>query len=168
MNSFKPSTLVYASLGTAISGMVAYAVYFDHKRRSDPDFRKALKRESRKQARAAKEEEEEEGKRRRAEIRELVDEANEEGYPKEAQDKEAQFMQTLTEGEQLCNDSSSQREAALCFFRAMKLYPAPQELMTLYDKTVPKHILDILAEMVAYDRRNEAKSSASSSAGVDE
>ena len=33
----------------------AYAVYFDHKRRTDPQFRKALKRESKRQAKAAKE-----------------------------------------------------------------------------------------------------------------
>ena len=104
MNAIRPSTLVYASIGTAVTGLLAYAIYFDHKRRSDPDFRKALKRESRKQAKAAREEEEEEGKRRRAEIRELVDEANEEGYPKDAQDKEAQFMQILGEGEALCQD----------------------------------------------------------------
>ena len=40
----------------------AYAFYFDHKRRTDPEFRKALKRESKKEARAAKEEEEAHGR----------------------------------------------------------------------------------------------------------
>jgi len=29
-------------------------------------------------------------------------------------------------------------EAALCFFKAMKVYPQPKELMGIYDKTVPK------------------------------
>ena len=30
------------------------------------------------------------------------------------------------------------KEAALCFFKALRVYPQPKELMTIYDKTVPK------------------------------
>ena len=29
-------------------------------------------------------------------------------------------------------------EAALCFYRALKVYPNPTELINIYDKTVPK------------------------------
>lgn len=29
-------------------------------------------------------------------------------------------------------------EAALCFYRALKVYPNPRELINIYDKTVPK------------------------------
>jgi import receptor subunit TOM20 len=29
-------------------------------------------------------------------------------------------------------------DAALCFYRALKVYPQPRELITIYDKTVPK------------------------------
>ena len=47
----------------------AYAVYFDHKRRTDPEFRKALKRESRKEARAAKEEAEAQGAQQKEAIK---------------------------------------------------------------------------------------------------
>jgi len=57
----------------------------------------------------------------------------------------------------------------LCFYRALKVYPQPRELINIYDKTVPKvrlttiaahlfseltmtqPILDILAEMIAVD-----------------
>jgi import receptor subunit TOM20 len=46
---------------------------------------------------------------------------------------------------------SQKLEAALCFFRALKVYPQPDELVNIYDKTVPKPVLDILAEMVAMD-----------------
>lgn len=58
-------------------------------------------------------------------------------------------------------------EAALCFYRALKVYPNPRELINIYDKTVPKvclqdlrimnfanalqPVLDILAEMIAVD-----------------
>ena len=50
------------SLSYLLRPSTAYAVYFDHKRRTDPEFRKALKRESRKEARAAKEEAEAHGR----------------------------------------------------------------------------------------------------------
>jgi hypothetical protein len=29
-------------------------------------------------------------------------------------------------------------EAALCFYKALKVYPQPNDLITIYDKTVPK------------------------------
>lgn len=46
---------------------------------------------------------------------------------------------------------SDQVEAALCFYRALKVYPQPADLIGIYDKTVPKPIIDILAEMIAAD-----------------
>ena|ERR1700736_5595212 len=59
-------------------------------------------------------------------------------------------------------------EAALCFYKALKVYPTPSDLIGIYDKTVPKvrflcrqrcsiadpyeqPVLDILAEMIAVD-----------------
>ena len=42
-------------------------------------------------------------------------------------------------------------EAALCFYKALKVYPQPKDLINIYDKTVPKPVIDILAEMIAQD-----------------
>ena len=42
--------------------------------------------------------------------------------------------------------------AALCFYKALKVYPQPKDLVSIYDKTVPKEILEILALMVAHDK----------------
>lgn len=42
-------------------------------------------------------------------------------------------------------------EAALAFYRGLKVYPVPRDLINIYDRTVPKPILDVLAEMIAYD-----------------
>ena len=44
-----------------------------------------------------------------------------------------------------------QIEAALCFYKALKVYAQPRNLMSIYDSTVPKPVLDILAEMIAMD-----------------
>ncbi|KAK3059642.1 mitochondrial import receptor subunit tom20, partial [Coniosporium uncinatum] len=50
---------------------------------------------------------------------------------------------------------------------ALKVYPQPRELINIYDKTVPKPILDILAEMIAVDPSISVKPGGGSSAGSD-
>ncbi|EOD43562.1 Protein import receptor MAS20-related protein [Neofusicoccum parvum] len=151
--SVKTSTVVLASVGVAVTGFVAYAFYFDYKRRNDVEFRKALKRESKKQARAAKEEAEAGQAQQRILIREAVDRANEEGFPRDPEEVEGYFMQEVAHGEQMTQDAGADPiEAALCFYKALKVYPQPKELINIYDKTVPKPILDILAEMIAHDK----------------
>lgn len=37
-----------------------------------------------------------------------------------------------------CAAGADNVEAALCFYRALKVYPNPRELINIYDKTVPK------------------------------
>lgn len=144
-------------------------MYFDYKRRNDPGFRKALKRESRRQARIAKEEAEIQGKRQREEVKLAVQEAIEEGFPTDVEEKEAFFMQQIAQGEALAGDGmvtatpcegsitnccigSDPVGAALCFYKGLKVYPEPSSLIRIYDNTVPKEILEILAVMVAQDK----------------
>ena len=101
-SSLRPSTIAAISVGTIVTGALAYAVYFDHRRRTDPDFRKALKRDSKKQARAAKEEAEAHGKEQKKAIQDAVARANEEGFPKDPEEVEAYFMQEVAQGEGMC------------------------------------------------------------------
>lgn len=42
--------------------------------------------------------------------------------------------------------------AALCFYKGLKVYPEPTSLIGIYDNTVPKDVLEILAVMVAQDK----------------
>ena len=58
---------------------------------------------------------------------------------------------TITAGHANTHVGSDQVEAALCFYKALKVYPQPGDLIQIYDKTVPKPVLDILAEMIASD-----------------
>lgn len=104
--------MVLSLLGFTISSKfstnhsIAYAVYFDYKRRNDPEFRKALKRESRRQARIAKEEAEIQGKQQKEEIKAAVQEAIEEGFPTDVEEREAFFMQQIAQGEALAGDGN--------------------------------------------------------------
>ncbi|KAJ9644647.1 mitochondrial import receptor subunit tom20 [Coniosporium tulheliwenetii] len=145
-SQIRPTTIIAASVAVAVTGFLAYAIYFDHRRRTDIEFRKALKRESKKSQRAAKEEAEAQGAQQKKAIRAAVDKANEEGFPRDPDEVEGYFMQEVARGRR-----SDPIEAALCFYRALKVYPQPKELINIYDKTVPKPILDILAEMIAVD-----------------
>lgn len=87
-----------------LTSILAYAVYFDHRRQTDPQFRKALKRESRKVAKAAQEEQEAQGAQQKEAIKAAVHEALEEGFPTDTEDKEAYFMNEVGRGETLCQD----------------------------------------------------------------
>jgi mitochondrial import receptor subunit TOM20 len=82
----------------------AYAVYFDYKRRHDAEFRRSIKRESRKQARINKEAADQEGKRQKEEIKALVRDAIEEGFPTDLEEREAFFMQQIAQGEQMASE----------------------------------------------------------------
>ncbi|KAL8732504.1 MAG: hypothetical protein Q9166_002718 [cf. Caloplaca sp. 2 TL-2023] len=150
-SSVRPTTIALATLGALTTGFLAYAVYFDHKRRTDPEFRKNLKRESRRIAKAAKEEAEAQGEKQKRAVRQAVTDAQEEGFPTNVEEKESYFMNEVGHGEVLCQNESTHIEAALCFFKALKVYPQPGDLIQIYDKTVPKPVLDIVAEMVAFD-----------------
>jgi hypothetical protein len=65
---------------------LGYAIFFDYKRRNDPNFRKQLKKESKRQARAAKEEAEASTIRQRQAIRAAVEEAKDEGFPSDVEE----------------------------------------------------------------------------------
>ena len=147
----------------------AYAAYFDHKRRTDPGFRKALKRESRRQAKLAKEEAEIQEQQQETAIKQAVEEAIEEGFPKDLEEREAFFMQQIASGEQLAGEGafdlgnndvidvdlttgSDPIAAALCFFKGLKVYPEPKALIGIYENTVPENVLKILAQMVVQDK----------------
>ena len=132
------STVILATAGTLAAGALAYAVYFDYRRRSDPEFRRSLKKQHKKVQKAKEEEGKaaEQGQKER--IKQAVIEANEDGFPRDPEETEGYFMQEVAKGEGMCQDGSDPVDAALCFYKALKVYPQPRELITIYDKTVPK------------------------------
>ena len=63
-----------------------------------------MKRESKKIARVAKEEAEAHTSKQREVLRAAVEEAKEEGFPTDVEEKEAYFMNEVAKGEQLSQD----------------------------------------------------------------
>lgn len=101
------STIVLATLGTLTTAALAYAVYFDYRRRSDPAFRRSLKRQHKQVSRAAKEEAVAAEKGQKERIRNAVDDANDEGFPKDPEKTEEYFMTEVARGEQMCQDGKT-------------------------------------------------------------
>lgn len=77
-------------------------MYFDHKRQTDPEFRKSLKRNNRKLAKAVQEEQAAHGAAQRDTIKQAVQRAKEEGFPADLEEKETYFMNQVAKGEGLC------------------------------------------------------------------
>ncbi|KAF8475759.1 mitochondrial import receptor subunit tom-20 [Kalaharituber pfeilii] len=147
------STIIMTTAATVVGiGCGTYALYFDYKRRHDPEFRKALRRDKRRHARAQKQKEAAASAHQREIIAKALQQVQKEGFPADPEEKEVFFMQEVAEGEMLCQQGSDRAlDAAIAFYRALKVYPQPGELISIYDKTVPKPVLDILAEMIAAD-----------------
>lgn len=146
------STVLTISAATAATSLLAYAIYFDYQRRVDPSFRRNLRREERRQARAEKDAAQAQAGQKREFIRQVIDDAKEEGFPTGVNEKEQYFMEHIQKGEALAADPSRTLDAALAFYKGLKVYPTPGDLIGIYDKTVDKRVLDVLAEMVAYDK----------------
>ncbi|KAJ4131868.1 mitochondrial import receptor subunit tom20 [Fusarium equiseti] len=156
------SALVTASVATAAAAILGYAAYFDYQRRNQAEFRRNLRRNERKQARVAKEEAEASTQQQRQSIRSKVEEAKEEGFPAGVEEREAFFNEQVMAGEMLSQDPTKTLESALAFYKGLKVYPAPGDLIRIYDSTVPKarpiSKFDILAEMIAYDSSLDIRS----------
>ncbi|KAI9167041.1 Mitochondrial import receptor subunit tom20 [Paramyrothecium foliicola] len=153
------TTIVTASIATAAAAVAAYAVYFDYKRRSEPDFRRHLRRNERRQARVEKEEADLSTKQHRAAIHAQVDDAKEEGFPSGLEEREAYFKEQMAIGEMLSSDPSKAVESALGLYKCLKVHPLPGDLIQLYDSAMPKPVLDALAEMIAYDSSLDIRAS---------
>ena len=132
------TTIALATTGVILSASVAYALYFDHKRRSDPEFRRQLKRQHKKISKEESLSAQAAERSQKERIKKVVDQANEDGFPRDPEETEQYFMQEVARGETMCTDGSDPVDAALCFYKALKVYPQPRELIGIYDKTVPK------------------------------
>ncbi|CAK7239535.1 MAG: mitochondrial import receptor subunit tom20 [Sporothrix thermara] len=145
------SLIATASVAAVATGIVAYALYFDHRRRTQPEFRRDLRRNERRQARAEKELAQQQTVKQREVIKLAVELAKAEGFPSSVEEKEAFFLDQVSKGEALGSDPTQVIESALHFYKALKVYPTPGDLIRIYDQTVSKPILDVLAEMIAFD-----------------
>ena len=143
-------TVTGVTLGVAALG---YAVYFDYRRRTDPTFRKLLKKQSKQSQKAAKREQKAAEQEETAQLETAVKEVAQPGVlPATPQEKESYFMEQVATGEALfAQGTAFHVPAAVAFFKALKVYPAPVELVMIYQKAVPKEVFDLIMKLIARD-----------------
>ncbi|KAJ7887480.1 hypothetical protein B0H14DRAFT_3082020 [Mycena olivaceomarginata] len=114
--------------GLSLAGIIAYAVYFDYRRRTDVEFRKQIRTLE-------------------AELREALKQIKSEPLPT----SEQYFMSQVAMGEQLSSAGAFRAfcvhhfPAALSFYRALCVYPSPPDLLDIYQKTVPPATVKVRA-----------------------
>ncbi|KAG0057233.1 hypothetical protein BGZ83_000646 [Gryganskiella cystojenkinii] len=148
----KTSTIVAATVGTVAIAAVGYAIYFDSKRRNDPEFRRKLKKDKKRAQKQAKEEE----KKKTTQTAQTVEEAlagiKEEDFPTSMEEREKFCMEQLSTGEALFTRGPEGYDmAAICFYKALKVYPAPAELVMVYQKTIPPEVFTLVMGMLSMD-----------------
>ncbi|KAI8061174.1 protein import receptor MAS20 [Gongronella butleri] len=150
----KPQAVAAYTAGAVAVLGVSYLVYFDYKRRNDPEFRKKLKRDKKKAAKAAKETEEESKQAKIKLIEKVIVSSAQETYPKTPEDMEKYFMSQVAEGEGLCGQGEAfYDDAVLPFYKALKVYPAPEELLNIYQKTLPQSVFSTIVNILAIEQQ---------------
>lgn len=181
MSSSSSRTALTVATVTVVGGLVAYAVYFDYKRRNDVTFRKKLRtsfnttqhhdvtnscigKEKKKVDKTAAQEKEVEVASGRVDsdaVREALFKVRAEEVPNTPEQKEQYFMAQVGMGEQICTQGrldlvalftvtdgllagpEYNLQAAMCFYRALRVYPSPVELIQIYQKTVPEAVFNV-------------------------
>ncbi|CDR87766.1 related to mitochondrial import receptor subunit TOM20 [Sporisorium scitamineum] len=149
----KTSQIVLTSLSVLGVAGIGYAVYFDHRRRNDPAFRKSLRKESKKTSKADKKAAAKRAQQEDGFIQELLQEVRAPGtFPTGVEEREQFFLKYVSLGEQLfAMGADKYLDAAAAFFKAFKVYPQPVELIMIYQKAVPKEVFDTIMRIVSKD-----------------
>lgn len=142
---------------------LTYCLYFDYKRRNDPVFRRKLLKEQRRLAKKTQAQDKNATRELEKVLAAAVEAVNSEPLPTTVEGKEQFFMEQVGIGEMLASKMPrGAMPAAIAFFKAYKVYPSPQELMIIYQRTMPPEIFSIIVEMIKIDV-NKVISSAKSS-----
>ncbi|EGG12551.1 mitochondrial import receptor subunit [Melampsora larici-populina 98AG31] len=158
--------LTIGSLSVLTAG-ISYCFYFDYKRRNDPAFRKKLLKEQRKLSKQKQTSNKNASREAEEMLAAAVAAVNAEPLPTTIEGKENYFMEQVGMGEMLAGRlPQGAVPAAISFFKAYKVYPSPQELMMIYQRTMPPEVFGIVVEMIKLDVNQTIRSSQASSSGA--
>lgn len=148
------TAVIGSAFATAAVGVASYAVYFDYKRRTDPQFRRVIK----KQREYKLQKEQAELKAKEDQMVKLLTRAmslvKDEVYPTDVESREAYFMENLQKGELLFRQGAHMNvEAAACFFNAVKVYPNPVDLLVILQKSIPEDVVGLVYAMISTEEQ---------------
>ncbi|OAV89573.1 hypothetical protein PTTG_04226 [Puccinia triticina 1-1 BBBD Race 1] len=128
---------------------LTYCLYFDYKRRNDPAFRKELLKEQRRLVKKNQTQDRNASRELEKMLQAAVSSVLSEQFPTTVEGKEQFFMEQVGIGEMLASKMPrGAMPAAIAFFKAYKVYPSPEELLVIYQRTMPPEIFAIIIEMI--------------------
>lgn len=111
-----------------------------------------LERERKKASKAVKKTQEKELVTVEALVKNVLDIVSQEKFPESAEGKEAYFMEQVSLGETLCGQGEAFYEQSVePFYKALRVYPAPLELIMIYQKTLPEKVFRIVVNIMALE-----------------
>ncbi|WVQ95207.1 hypothetical protein IAU59_002301 [Kwoniella sp. CBS 9459] len=145
-----PLRIAGTTAAVALTGLVGYAVYFDYMRRHSAEFRKGLKKQHKKLAAAAEAQSKADKERNSKLLREALAEIQAEAPPTSPEQQEAYFQEQVAEGEKLAVLGPEYHvKSASHFYRALRVYPQPLELLGIYQRVVPPPVWALLIELTS-------------------
>ncbi|KAK6094085.1 mitochondrial import receptor subunit tom20 [Batrachochytrium dendrobatidis] len=164
-----------AAAAFAAVGVLGYAIYFDYRRNTSPEFRKKSVYQQRaaqkiRSSRAAQVQAAAAATRRAqgGADSSTMFELEDEPLPTNAQDAQAYFSKHLMMGETLLSRGPAGYEAAaVCFYRALKVHPEAVMIFEAFEKSLPGPVLDLIVQLMSADVRS-AQPDAEKGATVEE
>ncbi|KAF8138309.1 hypothetical protein EV363DRAFT_1393768 [Boletus edulis] len=146
--------------GIAVGSLAAYAAYFDYKRRTDSTFRKRLRKEK-KRAEKSQTPSETSSSTGGVDPKELIsalEKIRDEPIPTDHEERHKYFMTQVNMGETMSvNGPTFYMPAALCFYRAIRVYPSPLELIMVYEKSLSPPVFQLVMQLVNLDVKTRAE-----------
>lgn len=143
----RAATLTLIAASTALVG---YCVYFDYTRRTSPEFRTKLRKNTKKTIKSKVKDEEKDKKAKYEDIKaKLSASLVEEPVPEEMDQKQPFFISQVAKGEQLALSPDTELDAAICFYKALSIYPNPTDILGIYQRSVPEAVYQLIVMMIA-------------------
>lgn len=133
---------------TLAAGALGYCFYFDYQRRNSQEFRKNIylkNKEAEKAEKLAK-------NASKVKLTKILKEklaASLASDPLTTENKEQTFITEIGLAEKLSAIVGKEVDAAIHFYRGLSVYPEPAALLTIYQKSVPADIYDLIVALTA-------------------
>lgn len=144
------SSTTFAIVSTIAVATLGYCVYFDFKRRNDPEFRRSLREHTKNAERKAKLE----AKQAKEQVisilkTKLAESLIAEPLPTSPAEKEQFFMTQVGHAEKLAAIVGKEVDAAIHFYKALAIYPNPTAILDIYQKSVPAEVYELIMALSA-------------------
>lgn len=142
----------FTKIVTALGVLSASAfVYYDYKRRNDYTFRKQLMKRELKYKKNLQNAKQSELREKVFGYIEMINRnLREEPLPVQDDLREAMFAELSQEGEKLIAAGPAAYErAALCFYKALMVFPAPIKFLEILQSIVPREVFEIITLMIS-------------------